>query len=140
MKNLKKVLVAGLAALAVMSFVACSGENDDNVQREVTIGGSDAVLAFAPNMLPSATYMDVYLTNISVDADVEDSWWWGTYTSSSSWKASFEWQSGEGSECIYKATVTVADYPDGLYIGGVKSTVTVTVVGTEIAPVSSNES
>jgi hypothetical protein len=96
----------------------------------------DLVLVVEAADLPSTTYMEVTLTNPNVTSSAE-SWWWGTHDGTN-WGTELEWQTGNGSAGIYKATVAVADYPDGLYITGVAGTFTIKVTGVSDSSSSSS--
>jgi hypothetical protein len=117
---------------------AGSDDDADSITKEsVEIEEDEAlVLVVAAADLPSTTYMEVTLTNPNVTSSAE-SWWWGTHDGTE-WKTALAWQSGNGSAGIYKATVAVADYPDGLYITGVSGTFAIKVTGVSDSSSSSS--
>jgi hypothetical protein len=119
-----------VSSRAVQGGGADSDDDADVRATKIEITENDTgVLAFAANRLPSTTYMEVTLTNAQ-DVD-DDKWDWSTSADGTEWGTELKWQTGSGSSGIYKATVAVADYPNGLYIIGGAGSFLIKVTGIE---------
>lgn len=164
MKFIKKNILTAVffSAFAILlggALISCSNgssssdENDDESSYGTKIYSESVTFSETSTQIVSAeTLSDLSIKSltikvINVNYSGSDDWWF-TACSDSSWsnKAKLEWQSGEGANSLYLATITdaaaIAAYKaNGIYIAGTNSaTASVSVFYIEGEAEESNDS
>ena len=120
------ILLGG--ALISCSNGSSSSDEDDESSYGTKIYSESVTFSETPTQIVSAeTLADLSIKVINVNYSGSDDWWF-TACSDSSWsnEAKLEWQSGEGTNSLYLATITdaaaIAAYKaNGIYIAGTNS-------------------
>lgn len=126
-------ILLGGALISCSNGSSSSDENDDESSYGTKIYSESVTFSETPTQIVSAeTLADLSIKSltikvINVNYSGSDDWWF-TACSDSSWSngAKLEWQSGEGANSLYLATITdaaaIAAYKaNGIYIAGTNS-------------------
>lgn len=127
------ILLGGGALISCSNGSSSSDEDDDESSYGTKIYSESITFSETPTQIVSAeTLADLSIKSltikvINVNYSGSDDWWF-TACSDSSWsnEAKLEWQSGEGTNSLYLATITdaaaIAAYKaNGIYIAGTDS-------------------
>ena len=124
------VILLGGALISCSNGSSSSDEDDDESSYGTKIYSESVTFSETPTQIVSAEMLadlsikSLTIKVINVNYSGSDDWWF-TACSDSSWsnKAKLEWQSGEGANSLYLATITdaaaIAAYKaNGIYIAG----------------------
>lgn len=135
-KNILTAVFFSVVAILLGALISCSNgssssdEDDDESSYGTKIYSESVTFSETPTQIVSAEMLadlsikSLTIKVINVNYSGSDDWWF-TACSDSSWsnKAKLEWQSGEGANSLYLATITdaaaIAAYKaNGIYIAG----------------------
>lgn len=147
-------ILLGGALISCSNGSSSSDEDDDESSYGTKIYSESVTFSETPTQIVSAeTLADLSIKSltikvINVNYSGSDAWWFSACPGSDAWsnEAKLEWQSGEGANSLYLATITdaaaIAAYKaNGIYIAGTDSaTATVSVFYVEGEAEESNAS
>lgn len=135
-------ILLGGALISCSNGSSSSDENDDEstygkkiYSNSVTFNAETSAQILSAETLADLSIKSLTIKVINVNYSGSDAWWFSACPGSDAWsnEAKLEWQSGEGANSLYLATITdataIAAYKaNGIYIAGTNgATGTVTV-------------